>query len=56
MIIEVDKYGDKKTFTAHSTILRDRSIYLNKELADTRQSENNIKTIYEPDISAESEF
>ncbi|RHZ70572.1 hypothetical protein Glove_269g50 [Diversispora epigaea] len=53
VIVEVDKDENKKTFTAHSAVLRCRSSYFNKELTDL-QNENNIKTISKPDISNES--
>ncbi|RHZ82639.1 hypothetical protein Glove_106g18 [Diversispora epigaea] len=54
VIIEVDKNENKKTFTAHSAVLRYRSSYFSKELANITQNENNIKTISKPDISVES--
>ncbi|RHZ70585.1 hypothetical protein Glove_269g36 [Diversispora epigaea] len=41
VIIEVDKDGNKKTFAAHSAVLRYCSSYFNK-------------TIFEPDISNKS--
>ncbi|RHZ70597.1 hypothetical protein Glove_269g45 [Diversispora epigaea] len=54
VIIEVDKDENKKTFTAHSAVLRYRSSYFNEELANIPQDENNNKTISKPDISTES--
>ncbi|RHZ70603.1 hypothetical protein Glove_269g49 [Diversispora epigaea] len=54
VIIEVDKYESKKTFTAHSAVLRYRSPYFNKELANFPQNEDNVKPIYKPDTSNES--
>ncbi|RHZ70574.1 hypothetical protein Glove_269g52 [Diversispora epigaea] len=54
VIIEVSKDENKESFTAHSAVLRYRSSYFNKELTNIPQNENNVKTIYKPDISAES--
>ncbi|RHZ72250.1 hypothetical protein Glove_243g46 [Diversispora epigaea] len=54
--IEVDQEPNKKTFTAHSTILRYRSSHFNKELSNaivTNDYNNNIKTITKPNISAQ---
>jgi mevalonate pyrophosphate decarboxylase len=45
VIIEVDNGPNKKTFTAHSTILRYRSSYFNKELKNIVPNINIIKTI-----------
>ncbi|RHZ73536.1 hypothetical protein Glove_230g210 [Diversispora epigaea] len=54
VIIEVGNELDKKTFTAHSVILRYRSSYFNKELKNTVPEINNIiKTITIQNISAE---
>ncbi|RHZ73537.1 hypothetical protein Glove_230g211 [Diversispora epigaea] len=54
VIIEVGNELDKKTFTAHSVILRYRSSYFNKELKNTVPDINNIiKTITIQNISAE---
>ncbi|RHZ66634.1 hypothetical protein Glove_306g67 [Diversispora epigaea] len=50
VIIEVE---DKKQFTAHSNIFKCRSPYFCKELDTINPSENNIKTIVKPDISAQ---
>ncbi|RHZ73538.1 hypothetical protein Glove_230g212 [Diversispora epigaea] len=51
VIIEVDKMPNKKTFTAHSVILRYRSSYFNKELSN---NDDIIKTIpIPPSISAQ---
>ncbi|RHZ55709.1 hypothetical protein Glove_411g7 [Diversispora epigaea] len=52
VIVEVDH---KKTFTAHSAVLRYRSSYFNKELTNTvpNDDNNNFKTITKPDISAQ---
>ncbi|RHZ45953.1 hypothetical protein Glove_641g7 [Diversispora epigaea] len=46
--IEVGQEQNKKTFTAHSVVLRYRSSYFNKELTN-----NNTKTIAKPNISAQ---
>ncbi|RHZ73531.1 hypothetical protein Glove_230g219 [Diversispora epigaea] len=66
VIIEVDKESNKKTFTAHSVILRYRSSYFNKELSNIvtngnkvkkwifGNDDNNIKTITKPNISAQA--
>ncbi|RHZ81765.1 hypothetical protein Glove_117g95 [Diversispora epigaea] len=43
VIIEVN--NKEKSFTAHSNILRYRSLYFRKELENIRSNENNIKTI-----------
>ncbi|RHZ58647.1 hypothetical protein Glove_372g29 [Diversispora epigaea] len=54
VIIEVGNELDKKTFTAHSVILRYRSSYFNEELKNTVPDVNNIiKTITIQNISAE---
>ncbi|RHZ72292.1 hypothetical protein Glove_243g50 [Diversispora epigaea] len=56
VVIEVDQEPNKKTFTAHSAILRYRSSYFNKELLNTivtNDDNNNIKTITKPNISAQ---
>ncbi|RHZ73572.1 hypothetical protein Glove_230g23 [Diversispora epigaea] len=54
VIIEVDKEQNKKTFTAHSTVLRYRSSYFNKELTNTvPDNDNNNKIITKPNISAQ---
>ncbi|RHZ58643.1 hypothetical protein Glove_372g6 [Diversispora epigaea] len=49
VIIEVDNGPNKKTFTAHSAILRYRSSYFNAEL----RNNNIIKTITIPNILAQ---
>ena len=49
--IEVDKEENKKSFTAHSIVLRYRSPYFYKELENATTNENNIKTIIKPNIS-----
>ncbi|RHZ87077.1 hypothetical protein Glove_40g59 [Diversispora epigaea] len=46
VIIEVDKEANKKSFTAHSTVLRYRSPYF--------KNENNIKIIIKPNISSQA--
>ncbi|RHZ89961.1 hypothetical protein Glove_9g254 [Diversispora epigaea] len=54
VIIEVDKETNKKSFTAHSTVLRYRSSYFKNELTtNTTVNENNIKIIIKPDISSQ---
>ncbi|RHZ73640.1 hypothetical protein Glove_230g62 [Diversispora epigaea] len=53
VIIEVDQEHNKKTFTAHSTILRYRSSYFNKELRNTAPSDDNNRNIAKPNISAQ---
>ncbi|RHZ75058.1 hypothetical protein Glove_217g282 [Diversispora epigaea] len=55
VVIEVDQEQNKKTFTAHSAVLRYRSSYFNKELANTipNDDNNNIKTITKPNISSQ---
>ncbi|RHZ86332.1 hypothetical protein Glove_52g115 [Diversispora epigaea] len=52
VIIEVDQEPNKKTFTAHSSVLRYRSSYFNKELINTFPNDD-IKTITIPDISSQ---
>ncbi|RHZ54354.1 hypothetical protein Glove_428g44 [Diversispora epigaea] len=44
---------DKKTYTAHSSVLKYRSLYFRKELENIIPDENNIKTIIKPNISDE---
>ncbi|RHZ58574.1 hypothetical protein Glove_372g33 [Diversispora epigaea] len=54
VIIEVGNELDKKTFTAHSVILRYRSSYFNEELKNTVPDVDNIiKTITVQNISAQ---
>ncbi|RHZ78412.1 hypothetical protein Glove_165g4 [Diversispora epigaea] len=52
VIIEVDQEENKKSFTAHSVVLRSRSPYFDKELGNATTNENNVKTIIKPNISA----
>ncbi|RHZ78469.1 hypothetical protein Glove_164g39 [Diversispora epigaea] len=51
VVIEVDKEGNKKSFTAHSVVLRYRSRYFDKELENVTANKNHIKTIIKPNIS-----
>ncbi|RHZ67580.1 hypothetical protein Glove_300g73 [Diversispora epigaea] len=53
VVIEIDKEGNNKSFTAHSAILRYRSPYFDKELENAITDENLIKTIIKPNISAQ---
>ncbi|RHZ75173.1 hypothetical protein Glove_217g148 [Diversispora epigaea] len=54
VIIEVGQEQDKKSFTAHSAVLRYRSSYFNKELINTLPNDNNNnKIITNPNISAQ---
>ncbi|RHZ60521.1 hypothetical protein Glove_352g17 [Diversispora epigaea] len=54
VIIEVDQEENKKNFTAHSAILRYRSSYFNKELANiVSKDDDNNKIIAKPNISAQ---
>ncbi|RHZ78384.1 hypothetical protein Glove_165g124 [Diversispora epigaea] len=53
VIIEVDQEENKKSFTAHSVVLRYRSSYFDKELENATTNENHIKTIIKPNISAQ---
>ncbi|RHZ51178.1 hypothetical protein Glove_482g40 [Diversispora epigaea] len=53
VVIEVDKEGNKKSFTAHSVVLRYRSSYFDKELEKAAMSKNHIKTIIKSNISAQ---
>ncbi|RHZ55529.1 hypothetical protein Glove_414g15 [Diversispora epigaea] len=53
VIIEVGQEKNKKTFTAHSTILRYRSSYFNKELTNTILSDDNNKIITKTNFSAQ---
>ncbi|RHZ73594.1 hypothetical protein Glove_230g194 [Diversispora epigaea] len=53
VFIEVSQKQNKKTFTAHSAILRYRSSYFNKELSNTIPSDDNNKIIIKPNISAQ---
>ncbi|RHZ75124.1 hypothetical protein Glove_217g290 [Diversispora epigaea] len=56
VVIEVDQEQNKKTFTAHSSVLSYRSSYFNKELTKNTISKdddnNTIKIITKPDISS----
>ncbi|RHZ86339.1 hypothetical protein Glove_52g147 [Diversispora epigaea] len=53
VVIEVDKEGNKKSFTAHSVVLRYRSSYFDKELENVTTNKNHVKTIIKPNISAQ---
>ncbi|RHZ83843.1 hypothetical protein Glove_87g85 [Diversispora epigaea] len=53
VVIEVDREKNKKTYTAHSVVLRYRSSYFDKELESAITNENHIKTIIKPNISAQ---
>ena len=54
VVIEVDKEENKKSFTAHSVVLRYRSSYFNKELTNTvPNDDDNNKIIIKPNISAQ---
>ncbi|RHZ78437.1 hypothetical protein Glove_165g167 [Diversispora epigaea] len=53
VVIEVDKEENKKSFTAHSVVLRYRSSHFHKELGNVPTNENHIKTIIKPNISAQ---
>ncbi|RHZ51200.1 hypothetical protein Glove_482g66 [Diversispora epigaea] len=52
VVIEVDRKGNKKSFTAHSVVLRYRSPYFDKELENTT-NKNQVKTVIKPNISAQ---
>ncbi|RHZ75112.1 hypothetical protein Glove_217g42 [Diversispora epigaea] len=53
VIIEVGQEQNKKNFTAHSTVLRYRSSYFNKELTNTILNDDNNKIIAKTNISAQ---
>ncbi|RHZ75053.1 hypothetical protein Glove_217g15 [Diversispora epigaea] len=54
VIIEIGQEQNKKTFTAHSAVLRYRSSYFNKELTNTLPNDdNNNKIITNPNISSQ---
>ncbi|RHZ48355.1 hypothetical protein Glove_552g4 [Diversispora epigaea] len=53
VVIEVDKEENKKSFTAHSVVLRYRSSYFDKELETAATNKNYIKTIIKPNISVQ---
>ncbi|RHZ83762.1 hypothetical protein Glove_87g193 [Diversispora epigaea] len=53
VVIEIDKEENKKSFNAHSVVLRYRSSYFDKELENATTNENHIKTIIKPNISAQ---
>ncbi|RHZ76365.1 hypothetical protein Glove_198g99 [Diversispora epigaea] len=53
VIIEVDKEENKKSFTAHSVVLRYRSSYFDKELENVTTNKNHVKTVIKPNISAQ---
>ncbi|RHZ57041.1 hypothetical protein Glove_395g4 [Diversispora epigaea] len=52
VIIEIDKEENKKSFTAHSVVLRYRSSYFDKEL-ENATTNKNTKTIIKPNISVQ---
>ncbi|RHZ67633.1 hypothetical protein Glove_300g33 [Diversispora epigaea] len=51
IVIKVDKEENKKSFTAHSVVLRYRSFYFNKELENATMNKNHIKTIIKQNFS-----
>ncbi|RHZ86471.1 hypothetical protein Glove_50g51 [Diversispora epigaea] len=51
VIIEVQ--NKEKSFTAHSNILKYRSPYFRKELENIQPNENNVKTIFNSNVSAQ---
>ncbi|RHZ89527.1 hypothetical protein Glove_13g149 [Diversispora epigaea] len=51
VIIEIK--NKKKSFTAHSNILKYRSPYFRKELENIQPNENNIKTIIKSSVSSQ---
>ncbi|RHZ70948.1 hypothetical protein Glove_264g10 [Diversispora epigaea] len=51
VIIEIE--NKKKSFTAHSNILKYRSPYFRKELENIQPNENNIKTIIKSSVSSQ---
>ncbi|RHZ87643.1 hypothetical protein Glove_33g295 [Diversispora epigaea] len=54
VIIEVDQEQNKKSFTAHSAVLRYRSSHFNKELTNNvTNDDNNNKIITKPNTSAQ---
>ncbi|RHZ86341.1 hypothetical protein Glove_52g145 [Diversispora epigaea] len=53
VVIEVDNEENKKSFTAHSVVLRYRSSHFDKELESAATNENHIKTIIKPNISVQ---
>ncbi|RHZ75125.1 hypothetical protein Glove_217g32 [Diversispora epigaea] len=53
VIIEVGQEQHKRTFTAHSTVLRYCSSYFNKELTNTILSDDNNKIIAKANIYAQ---
>ncbi|RHZ86366.1 hypothetical protein Glove_52g61 [Diversispora epigaea] len=53
VVIEVDKEENKKSFTAHSIVLRYRSPYFDKELENADTNEHHIKTVIKPNISVQ---
>ncbi|RHZ67595.1 hypothetical protein Glove_300g7 [Diversispora epigaea] len=54
VVIKVDKEGNRKSFTAHSVVLRYRSSFFEKELENaTINIINHVKTIIKPNISAQ---
>ncbi|RHZ89673.1 hypothetical protein Glove_13g291 [Diversispora epigaea] len=53
VVIEVGQEQYKKTFTAHSAVLRYRSSYFSKELTNTVPNDENNKIIIKPFISVQ---
>ncbi|RHZ73580.1 hypothetical protein Glove_230g76 [Diversispora epigaea] len=53
VVIEVGRERYKKSFTAHSAVLRYRSSYFCKELTNTVPDDDNNKIIIKPNISAQ---
>ncbi|RHZ86307.1 hypothetical protein Glove_52g175 [Diversispora epigaea] len=54
VVIKVGKEGNRKSFTAHSVVLRYRSSYFDRELENaTMNIINHVKTIIKPNISAQ---
>ncbi|RHZ73642.1 hypothetical protein Glove_230g67 [Diversispora epigaea] len=51
VVIEVGREQNKKTFTAHSAVLRYRSSYFSEELTNTVPNDENNKIIIKPFIS-----
>ncbi|RHZ75056.1 hypothetical protein Glove_217g284 [Diversispora epigaea] len=54
IVIKVDQEQNKKTFTAHSSVLSYCSSYFHKELTNTVPNDDDIKTIIKPDISSQT--
>ncbi|RHZ90168.1 hypothetical protein Glove_5g72 [Diversispora epigaea] len=53
VIFEIGKEENKKSFTAHSVVLRYRSPYFDKQLENVTANKNNIKTIINQLASAQ---